>query len=49
MFEESGTGGTDDKGPVEAGAVALEDSSSVCMAGRRLVRFNIPSKRDPHT
>ena len=49
MFEESGASGTDDKGPVEAGAIAFEDPSSVCMAGRHLVRLNIPSKRDPHT
>ena len=49
MFEENGAGGTDDKGPVEAAAVAFEGSSSVCMAGRRLIRLNIPSKRDPHT
>jgi hypothetical protein len=49
MFEESGAGrgardsGTDEKGSVEAAAVAFEGSSSVCMAGRRLFRLNMPS------
>lgn len=52
MFEESGAGGgardsgTDDKGPVEAAAVAFEGSSSLCMAGRRLFRLDMPSKRE---